>query len=619
MRNFYRMSRLISFMLTLCCLNFIATAQTITKIPAPAKGDNINAISFGSDLYDPGTIVVGDVPPNSGNKPVLVFIHGYTGNADTWFGDNNDMYTKAYNDGYRTAFTVVYPDRSMWANGDMFSQQLTAICNYFGVNKVVVVAHSKGGIDTDAAIVHYGAGNRVDRVITLGSPHFGTPLANLAQSGWVWWLSAIFGQRNEATYVMQTGYMDYFRSVTDNQSTNRVSFRTLGSGSYYGSLWTSGVYLSANGGAWWNGGNDGVVNYRDSRRPNSTTLSKVSYNHYDLAIGSNVWGRVKGQLPSSLSREMAVPDVASDFNPNAIVRSNYQIISGEGGTYNFKLEEDARSVFVDVRQQSASDAAIIQNSSKNSLYTSRKVKADNDMLGQYSTLIKMDNPGSGNYQLEAKEPFVAIISSEGSGYAELSTDLSGSRRVYQAGEVMNLRLKLANAQDAGIANATVTGTLRRTVNLLGEATAAEGQSIALNFEATDEPGVYTVSSPPLAWGGIYNISIPAESAQLTRSLTHSIAVANKPLETSIDHPMALTAYPNPSNGQVVQLRYKLEAEGQVGIRLLDVKGSSVYQWQGIRPAGEHDLPIGATLKPGFYIIQLESNGQTDQQKLLITE
>jgi triacylglycerol esterase/lipase EstA (alpha/beta hydrolase family) len=378
MRNFYQLSRFMLILLAAGCFSFSAVAQILQTLPVPAKGTGANAISIGSDLYDPGTIVLGAVPPNAGNKPVLVFLHGYTGNADTWFGDN-DMYTRAYNDGYRTAYAVVYPDRSMWDNGSLFSQQLSLICSHYGVSKVVVVAHSKGGIDTDAAINHYGAGSKVNRVITLGSPHFGTPLADLAQSGWVWWLSAIFSQRNDATYVMQTGYMDYFRSVTDNKSTNNISFRTMGSGSYYGSLWTSGLYLSANGGAWWNGGNDGVVNYSDSKRPKSTTLSKVDFNHFDIAIGSNTWGRIKGQLPSSLTREAITPDVEVDYNPNSVIRSNYQLVSGEGGTYSFRIEEGAEGVNIDVRQPSAGGSATLLNEGKSALYSSRKIKADNDI------------------------------------------------------------------------------------------------------------------------------------------------------------------------------------------------------------------------------------------------
>lgn len=45
---------------------------------------------------------------------------------------------------------------------------------------VVIIAHSMGGLVARRAIQHFGAGARVQRLITLGTPHSGTPLADLA-------------------------------------------------------------------------------------------------------------------------------------------------------------------------------------------------------------------------------------------------------------------------------------------------------------------------------------------------------------------------------------------------------------------------------------------------------
>ncbi|MDW8296995.1 MAG: hypothetical protein RMJ97_08940, partial [Raineya sp.] len=326
---------------TLVCLlvSTLAFAQKEIQLPAPSEMLVVQGGSSGGS-NDVGTIYYGAVPANHGTKPVLVFIHGYNSSASTWWQDN-DMYSKAFADGYRTAFVSVHPDQNMWTNGQLFANMLNTIRNHYGVSRVVVIAHSKGGVDSDAALVHYGAWNRVERVITLGSPHWGTPLADLASSGWTSWLAGIFGQNNNATKCLQTGNMATFRSQTDNHPNRpKTNFRTFGSWNYYGSLWVSGVYLSNNGGAKNNTecGNDGVVNYRSTRRPNSAVIfgcldSRGNVHHFDIAKGTPMWNHIKAQLPSSLTREVENFEIAPEkHNPFAVVKSAGEFLSADAGS-----------------------------------------------------------------------------------------------------------------------------------------------------------------------------------------------------------------------------------------------------------------------------------------------
>ena len=74
------------------------------------------------------------------------------------------------------------------------STKLEEIYNHFG-KKVNIVAHSKGGIDTQAALVGYGANRFVGNVITLATPHHGSNLADLSYSWWAGWLASILGQK----------------------------------------------------------------------------------------------------------------------------------------------------------------------------------------------------------------------------------------------------------------------------------------------------------------------------------------------------------------------------------------------------------------------------------------
>jgi triacylglycerol lipase len=49
--------------------------------------------------------------------------------------------------------------------------------------RVNVIAHSMGGLDARYAIAKLGAGDKIASLVTIGTPHRGTPLADLGQAG----------------------------------------------------------------------------------------------------------------------------------------------------------------------------------------------------------------------------------------------------------------------------------------------------------------------------------------------------------------------------------------------------------------------------------------------------
>jgi triacylglycerol esterase/lipase EstA (alpha/beta hydrolase family) len=168
---------------------------------------------------------VGATPPNVDlSKPPIVFVQGMNGKAQAWWSETryhgvNDMYEIAYQNGYRTAFVQLYDaagngSATPWDNGKLLAQMLAQIYSYFG-QKVNIVAHSKGGPDTQAALVEYGAYPYVNKVVTLSSPHYGSNLANLAYSWWAGWLAELLGQQSPGVYSLQTGEMEKYRQQID--------------------------------------------------------------------------------------------------------------------------------------------------------------------------------------------------------------------------------------------------------------------------------------------------------------------------------------------------------------------------------------------------------------------
>jgi len=249
-------------------------------------------------------IYYGAIPAQKPDGPVLVFVHGYGGVANDWWTktpDNelNDMYQSAYQAGYRTAFVNLGgPDGSetgsMWDNGIMLSRQLGAIALFYRVDTVDLIAHSKGGVDAETAVAHYGGWQKVRSVFTLGTPHYGDELADLLYSDWASWLARLLKLQNDATYTLQTGYMQVFRSLTDPKEAKQkvIYYRAAGTdmGPQFSGLWLTGVYLSQFG------PNDGAVTVASTALPAARTLFIGPYTHFTIFLGHTALPQIDAAL-----------------------------------------------------------------------------------------------------------------------------------------------------------------------------------------------------------------------------------------------------------------------------------------------------------------------------------
>lgn len=620
-------------------LSFGAVAQQIqeTNLVAPTQMTSVAGDILGSGESDAGNIYYGATPSNlRAGSPVIVFIHGYSSRASTWW-DGNDMYNKAYADGYRTAFVSVNPDKDMWVNGQLFSNMLGTITNRFGVNRVVVVAHSKGGLDTDAALVHYGAKNKVERVITLSSPHNGTPLADLAQSGWVSWLSGVFGQVNDATNCLQTGYASYFRSQTDNNSNNTTPFRTVGGWGYGGILWIPGQYLNWNGGGRWDGGNDGVVTYKSSKRPNSTTLhsgygnSTTNVDHSEVHEGSYMWNTVKNNLPYSLSKVAGKPvDNGANTNPNAVIESRVQVLSSEKTSRNFMVEEGVTETMLDIHHLEANENFVIiaPNGEKVSPKVIRVSEKANDMLGGFATTLSIQNPQVGTYSIESQSAFVALVTANEGVTLRMTSDLNDDKYVYNVGETINLNISILNELGINTKGAKVTGAMTLTSNDV-----KSQKAVILEFKENN--GQFTATVNEKLNEGIYSISIQAENGNFSKSLVTSIAVVDGTLHTlgnvdtkndinenSVESIKLMPSFPNPFNAQTT-ISFELKNSTPAVLTIYDAVGRVVetvdLSSYGI---GTHQYTWNVNqnrVKNGLYIAEIRNGNERVTQTMVYSK
>jgi hypothetical protein len=496
-----------------------------------------------------GRVWVGAIPANSTTKPVLVFVHGLHGKATNWWGPTeyygtNDMYDKAYASGYRTAFVslddeVDGPASSMWANGTTLNRQLDVILSYYGVSSVNIIAHSKGGVDTNSAIVHSGAASKVQKIVTLSSPHHGSQLADLAYSWWAGWLASLLGQRDDGTYTMQTGYMSYFRSVTDGRPEyNSVRFYTSGGsdhGPWFSAMWFGGGYLP--------GANDGVVTVINSNHPQqySRLFTGSSLNHDNIRKGSNVWSLIEPTVRTTFRSSTAAqagktqPAAEQKAQPEEVeaasASANNLILRGgltNSGAKNLLLpvEGGVNAITFDFLADSA-DLSVTFIDPSGVRYPATKSSADTGVFrGALHYSAEITAPASGAWSVETRGPdnvgylLIASLSSP------LSVTLNRGAEIVAPNAALNLSVS-ANTRGVASKSLAIAGTLTGTP-VGNEKSSQLPTQINLNAKGQNQ-AIAKATAP--ATSGLYQIGltvtgIAADGTSFERSIATNIPVVS---------------------------------------------------------------------------------------------
>lgn len=123
-----------------------------------------------------GKITLKDLSEITSKDKVLLFIHGWTSSPIACWSSfitgldplvKEAGYTKYLTMGYNTSMPIE-------KNGELLSLYLQ---NKLNRAKIDIVAHSMGGLVARSALENYGKGDLVQNLITLGTPHKGSPMA----------------------------------------------------------------------------------------------------------------------------------------------------------------------------------------------------------------------------------------------------------------------------------------------------------------------------------------------------------------------------------------------------------------------------------------------------------
>ncbi len=411
------------FPLLLLCSGWLqAQSITTTQLPIPANlGSSFGGSTTGNE------ILYGATPPNlDPKKPVVVYVHGFSELGRAWFR-NNDIYAETYRNGQNCAFASMTRDGGMWVNGRILAVMLDDITRRFGVNDVVIVAHSNGGKASEVAMFWQNRRNKVSRVITLGTPFFGTELANVAQAPGLSWISNLIGIGG-GTSTSTTYYMSGFaRPLLDNLSNNQpgkfINFGSWGynTGNIFNSLPTiaGGNLLNTLGSGPSRGGNDGVTPYWSSTRPNGRPQwvpghgNPVSrYNHQQIVQSNIIWPWVKPRLTAPLTNlrldNHSMPQPADNINS-----SGQQLLSSEDDQLTIEVEQDLRQLDLHILHRTINDQFTLQRQVAPKTWVSLdihlQVEKPMPTYQGYSTHVDISDLEAGRYRLVSDATFAAFV------------------------------------------------------------------------------------------------------------------------------------------------------------------------------------------------------------------
>jgi len=155
------------------------------------------------------------LPPRLLRHP-LVLVHGILGFDSIGVGKVKQHYFRGVAHALEAIGVKCYVPR-LPALGSVpeRAERLAAYIRALPEPRVNIVAHSMGGLDARYAISRLGLGDKVASLVTVGTPHHGSPLADLAAEGPARWVREWFarvGTPSEAVEWLTTHSAARFNS-----------------------------------------------------------------------------------------------------------------------------------------------------------------------------------------------------------------------------------------------------------------------------------------------------------------------------------------------------------------------------------------------------------------------
>ena len=593
------------------------------NLGSPNFAEGTQLLPVGIDLWEGNEvnrIYYGRTPSGSSGKPVLVFVHGYASNAQVFFTGEDNMYADVYRDGYRSAYVSLTPNDDMWTNGFMLSKMIDRIKSKYNNAPLVLVGWSKGGVDIDAALVHFGANRKVDEVFTLSSPHLGTGIAELANSVLLSLVNIIFMQNNDATLSLQRGYMGYFRSITDGASTNTVPYTTLGG-------WGNGPLnrldipqgiLHGIDGSRASGGNDGVVPYASSIRPGAKELfdglqkksgflgipyydgpDETNLDHFEVTRGGKVWPFIKSELQNASRRQYVPEEIIST---SLTIRSRYQWVN-PGEDQQIVISPGQTQVQMVMAADNQKNLELMKGGTTKHAISPTQIEGSKNSVN----VVDLSDLKAGNY--DAGDLSSSAILIEASG-PEMILTLDDVVITLSAETLPGLALSFDHLDPQAV---KIEAVLQASIDLKSNKMAPE----TIPLLVTEYDGQYTFATTGSVKKGIYQLIIRAKGENFRRDLLTSVAITEDFYTDTEDgeNPLGtMRMFPNPANDM---LNLAMDGGSDAGtVTIYSIRGEVLHRQ--VLETSMNKIHLSPTKYPdGLYLVELQQGEKKTIQKLMV--
>lgn len=652
-----------------CLFSVCSIAQTITTtiIKPPAL------LQCGEVPARLNNVVLGATPPNSADKPVVVFIHGWFDNGYAWFMAKNKWYENTYNAGYKSAFFFQSYSDEFEKNGKVIAEMIRQTCRHFNTNRVIAVCHSKGGYDIEYALYNENMWDTVQGVITLSTPFRGAPMSDLIATPIIRTLlesvpivGPIF--KGKGSYQMQTAYMaGVVRPMMDNHPDNRPEkfhcfaswgldhktvfpaaipddmlkvvfndYRPLcldipGFGTLAGDLMTGFMTVVGNLSRIvqvqdkYNNPQknlydiDGLAPYYSSIRPGASSFSQPppsqqSYlNHIDVLLSSYMWDKVFPEIEYFKDHPVLRK---KNIVETPAASTEYQPVSDVQMIQANTIELNTEMVNKLYLAGEYKDAVVSVYNDRNEWV--KNIDLNVTTKGMFDIFHEVDlsflEPGK-KYSLKSSVVLTGLLKDGKKAAVQLSVP---SDKTFYADEPLGLEVHLQDWTDA-IQSTTVKGYLNRNINEQGEV--IWDKLIPVTFVWDEQKQAFVCPDKLSLDNGIYNLSVWAESPGLKRFATTSLLM--KQTEKNTDsHTLAMTVFPNPSHGGF-SLQFDVQPQTNYHLAICNALGQQVFfQNVAINNNVRQTIQLDASalnLAKGAYFLSLYGNSERKSTRVIIIE
>ncbi|CAL2084190.1 T9SS type A sorting domain-containing protein [Tenacibaculum sp. 190524A02b] len=565
------------------CQNFIEK-----QLPTP---ENLSSFFIGPLINS--TIHYGAKPSNY-NGEVIIFNHGYIDLNQLYFS-NNTYYEEAYNAGYQAVFVATTRGEGMWENGKLLAESIDIITEKYKVKEVYIVAHSNGGKASEVAMFHHGKYNKVKKVFALGTPYWGTYLADLSQQWWFNWLWKKTGL-NEGSATSTTYYSkDVVRPFFDNHPNNQPEkFVILGTSGFASGHTPIAPLMLASGGILYlhQGTNDGVAPYSSTLRPNgeyvfSKGASKLD--HIDVALGQYTWKHILPYLKGLKERTPVSNNSSKNIDSKII--SDYQIIHSENDYDNIYLDKGNSSAVINLFH--TIEHSDLELKTNNGVIERLRGRNNNTPLNSTYVLNSLSN----KIELEAKGKYTALVHQP-----------NGPKMIFKKKD-KELIISFINT-NAEVDNIEVNMTITKTNNLLGNKSPEETFMYSLNSNRTTKDFRLNTS---VFDEGVYSIFITGKHTDFKRSLITGFTVGElnvsklKSLQQSFTNDSFLSLKSNLISNELQIIDASIIKNTQIDVSLYNIHGQKIIT-KNLNNNGNTYLLNTSNLTNGLYLLNVNRNG-----------